>query len=440
MNTPILPADPTQALPTSRRSFLKAGVAAVSGFTLGFHLPAMAQKAGSAPAEAVDINAWIRITPDNQVVCEVARAEMGQGTSTSLPMMLAEELECQWADVRMEFASVSEHIARNKVYVTFATGGSRGTRDSQAVMRKAGAVAREILKAAAAQQWGVSITEVVAKAGRVSHAASQRSLTYGALATQAARQPVPESVKLKSPSEWRLIGKPIPRLDIPAKVNGSAVFGIDVRLSGMLYAAIVQCPVFGGAPASVDDAAVKNRRGVKKVVTGPDFVGVVADNWWRAQQAVKALKVSWDYKGQDKLDDAAVRKLLEVGTQAARPLRQEGDFAKAQTEVEGGKVVEAEYFVPYLSHFTLEPQNCTSLLQGDTLEVWAPTQNAEATLAVAAKTAGLPLQQVKVHRPYLGGGFGRRGGFQDFVRQSVQIAQALPGVPVKLLWSREEDM
>lgn len=440
MNTPILPPIPTQALTPSRRSFLKTGAAAATGFALGFHLPAMAQKAGPASSDAVDINAWIRITPDNQVVCEVARAEMGQGTSTSLPMMLAEELECQWADVRMEFASVSEHIARNKVYVTFATGGSRGTRDSQAVMRKAGAVAREMLKAAAAQQWGVPITEVVAKAGHVSHPASQRKLSYGALAAQAAKQPVPESVKLKAPSEWSLIGKPIPRLDIPAKVNGSAVFGIDVRLPGMLYAAIVQCPVFGGAPASVDDGAVKNRRGVKKVVTGPDFVAVVADNWWRAQQAAKALKVSWDYKGQDKLDDAAVRKLLEAGTQAARPLRQEGDFAKAQTEVGAGKVVEAEYFVPYLSHFTLEPQNCTSLLQGDTLEVWAPTQNAEATLAVAAKTAGLPVQQVKVHRPYLGGGFGRRGGFQDFVRQSVQIAQALPGVPVKLLWSREEDM
>lgn len=440
MNTPILPLIPSDVLPASRRSFLKAGAAAATSFALGFHLPAMAQKTGPTASDAVDINAWIRITPDNQVICEVARAEMGQGTSTSLPMMLAEELECPWADVRMEFASVSEHLARNKVYVTFATGGSRGTRDSQAVMRKAGAVAREMLKAAAAQQWGVPITEVVAKAGRVSHPASQRSLSYGALAAQAARQPVPESVKLKAPSEWGLIGKPIPRLDIPAKVNGSAVFGIDVRLPGMLYAAIVQCPVFGGAPASVDDGAVKSRRGVRKVVTGPDFVAVVADNWWRAQQAAKALKIAWDYKGQDKLDDAAVRKLLEAGIQAARPLRQAGDFAKAQAEVGAGKVLEAEYFVPYLSHFTLEPQNCTSLLQGDTLEVWAPTQNAEATLAVAAKTAGLPVQQVKVHRPYLGGGFGRRGGFQDFVRQSVQIAQALPGVPVKLLWSREEDM
>lgn len=440
MNLSYLPTIPADAAPTSRRRFLQAGAAAATGFTLGFHLPAMAQKIGSAPSDAVDINAWIRITPDNQVVCEVARAEMGQGTSTSLPMMLAEELECPWADVRMEFASVSEHIARNKVYVTFATGGSRGTRDSQAAMRKAGAVAREMLKAAAAQQWGVTVTEVVAKGGRVSHPASQRSLSYGALAAQAARQPVPESVKLKAPSEWRLIGKPVPRLDIPAKVNGSAVFGIDVRLPGMLYAAIVQCPVFGGAPASVDDGAVKSRRGVKTVVTGPDFVAVVADNWWRAQQALKALKVSWDYKGQDKLDDTAVRKLLEAGTQAARPLRQVGDFAKTQADMAAGKVVEAEYFVPYLSHFTLEPQNCTSLLQGDTLEVWAPTQNAEATLAVAAKTAGLPVQQVKVHRPYLGGGFGRRGGFQDFVRQSVQIAQALPGVPVKLLWSREEDM
>ncbi|MDD0814768.1 molybdopterin-dependent oxidoreductase [Curvibacter sp. HBC28] len=438
MNTPHA-ASP--ALLKSRRSFIQLGAASAAGLTLGFHLPVMAQKgAGSVSQEAVDINAWIRITPNNLVVCEVARAEMGQGTSTSLPMMLAEELECNWADVRMEFASVSEHLARNKVYVTFATGGSRGTRDSQAVMRKAGAVAREMLKAAAAQEWGVPVADCVAKAGRISHRASQRSLTYGALAAKAAQQPVPTSVRLKAPSEWTLIGQPIPRLDIPAKVDGSAVFGIDVRLPGMLYAAIMQCPVFGGSPATVDDTAVKNRRGVKKVVTGPDFVAVVADNWWRAQQAVKALKVAWDYKGQDKLDDLAVFKLLEAGTQAARPLRQDGDFAKALAEVGAGKVVEAEYFVPYLSHFTLEPQNCTAQVTGDRVEVWAPTQNAEATLAVAAKTAGVPPQNVKVNRPYLGGGFGRRGGFQDFVRQSVQIAQALPGVPVKLLWTREEDM
>ena len=424
----------------ARRGFLKAGAAGALGYTLGFHLPATAQKIEAAHPDAVDINAWIRITPDNQVICEVARAEMGQGTSTSLPMMLAEELECNWADVRMEFASVSEHFARNKVYVTFATGGSRGNRDSQAVMRKAGAVAREMLKAAAAQSWGVPVGQCVAHGGRVSHAASQRSLTYGALASKAAQQPVPESVSLKAPSEWTLIGTPVQRLDIPAKVNGSAVFGIDVRLPGMLHAAIVQCPVFGGSPASVDDSAVKNRRGVKKVVSGPDFVAVVADNWWRAQQAVKALKVGWDYKGKDKLDDPAIFKILEAGTQAARPLRQEGDFDKALADVGAGKVVEAEYYVPYLSHFTLEPQNCTALLKGDALEVWAPTQNAEATLAVAAKTAGLPIQNVQVHRPYLGGGFGRRGGFQDFVRQAVQIAQALPGTPVKLLWSREEDV
>jgi isoquinoline 1-oxidoreductase beta subunit len=424
----------------SRRGFLQAGAAVAAGFSLGFHLPSQAQKLAAPSGEAADINAWIRITPNNQVICEVARAEMGQGTSTGLPMMLAEELECNWSDVRMEFASVSEHLARNKVYVTFATGGSRGTRDSQAVMRKAGATAREMLKAAAAQEWGVAISECVAKAGRVTHTASKRSLTYGALAPKAAQQPVPDKVTLKSPSEWKIIGKPVARLDIPAKVNGSAVFGIDVRVPGMLYAAIVQCPVFGGAPTAVDETAVKNRRGVQKVVKGPDFVAVVAYNWWRAQQAVRALKVTWDYKGRDQLDDQGVVKILASGIEASRPLRQEGDFAQALASVGTGKVIEAEYFVPYLSHFTLEPQNCTALVKGDTVEVWAPTQNAEATQAMAAQTMGVPLQNVKVNRPYLGGGFGRRGGFQDFVRQSVQIAQTMPGVPVKLLWSREEDV
>lgn len=441
----LVPKRPVASGPAaSRRGFLQIGAAAAAaGFTLGFHLPGLAQHrqgAADADAEAVDINAWIRITPGNQVVCEVARAEMGQGTSTSLPMMLAEELGCHWRDVRMEFASVSEHLARHKVYQTFATGGSRGTRDSQAVMRHAGAVAREMLKAAAAQQWGVPAAECVAQGGQVLHAASRRRLSFGALAARAAQQPVPESVSLKAPSEWTLIGQSLPRLDIPAKVDGSAVYGIDVRLPGMLYAAIVQCPVFGGAPASVDDTAVRSRRGVKKVVQGPDFVAVVADNWWRAQQALKAIHIGWDYKGLDSLDDQGVWQVLREGLERARPLRQQGHFEQALAEVGQGRVIEADYQVPYLSHVTLEPQNCTSLLQGEALEVWAPTQNAEATLAVAARTAGLRPEQVRVHRPYLGGGFGRRGGFQDFVRQSVQIAQALPGVPVKLLWSREEDM
>ena len=433
----------------SRRSFLQrsasgAGAAWAGAFSLGFYLPpAAADKlATDGPrAGAVDINAWIRITPDNQVICEVARAEMGQGTSTSLPMMLAEELECRWEDVRMEFASVNEHLARNKVYVTFATGGSRGTRDSQLVMRKAGAAAREMLKAAAAERWGVAASELSAKLGKVSHAASKRSAHYGELAQAASLQKVPADIALKKPEQWTLIGKPLQRFDIPGKSDGSAVYGIDVRLPGMLYAALAQCPVFGGAPVSFDASAALSRRGVKKVVSGPDFVAVVADNWWRAQQALKSVKVVWDYKGGDKLNDATVMGVLEAGITDAKVMRADGDFEAAlASSGAGAKVIEADYFTPYLNHFTLEPQNCTAVVNGDRAEVWAPTQNAEATQAEAAKTLGVSVQNITVHRPYLGGGFGRRGSSQDFVRQALTIAKEVPATPVKLLWSREEDM
>lgn len=428
----------------SRRRFLQRSATGAGAFSLGFYLPpAIADKlATDGPhGGAVDVNAWIRITADNQVICEVARAEMGQGTSTSLPMMLAEELECRWEDVRMEFASVNEHLARGKVYLTFATGGSRGTRDSQLVMRKAGATAREMLKAAAAQRWGVAPAELSARMGKVTHSPSKRSATYGELAQDAATQKVPADIALKTPAQWTLIGKPLQRFDIPAKSNGSAIYGIDVRLPGMLYAALVQCPVFGGSPVSFDASAAMSRRGVKKVVSGPDFVAVVADNWWRAQQALKSLKVVWDYKGGDKLNDAGVMTALETGVADAQVMRADGNFEAALALAgSDAKVLDADYFTPYLNHFTLEPQNCTAVVHSELAEVWAPTQNAEATQAEAAKTLRVPLQNVTVHRPYLGGGFGRRGASQDYVRQAVLIAKELPGTPVKLLWSREEDM
>ena len=455
LHTTSAQANPIQSelAKPSRRGFLKqtsAGTVAAwtGGLSLGFYLPpAVADKlATDGPqAGAADIHAWIRISPDNRVFCQVSRSEMGQGTSTSLPMMLAEELECRWDDVRMEFASVNEHIARNKVYITFGTGGSRGTRDSQLVMRKAGATAREMLKLAAAQRWGVPVGELVAKQGKVSHAASKRSASYGELAASAAQQKAPSDITLKSPEQWTLIGKPLKRFDIPAKCDGSAISGIDVRVPGMLYAAIAQCPVFGGVPKSVDSAAILSRRGIKKVVTGPDFVAVVADNWWRAQQALKAVKVVWDYRGNEKLDDQAITQTLQSGVLAARSLRSEGDFEAtwaAAISAQAGeyKTVEAEYFTPYLNHFTLEPQNCTAWVKGDKAEVWAPTQSAEATLNEAAKTLGVPVENVTVHRPYLGGGYGRRGASQDYVRQSVLIARELGGTPVQLLWSREEDM
>ena len=438
---------------SSRRSFLKrssqgAIAAWGGGLSLGFYLPsAVANKLATDGPQAGtrDINAWVRISPENRVFCQVSRAEMGQGTSTSLPMMLAEELECRWEDVRMEFASVNEHLARNKVYITFSTGGSRGTRDSQLVMRKAGAAAREMLKAAAALRWAVPAEELIAKQGKISHIPSKRSATYGELASAAAQLKAPAEITLKAPEQWTLIGKPLKRFDIPAKCDGTAVYGIDVRVPGMLYAAIVQCPVFGGTPKSVEAAAALNRRGIKKVVTGPDFVAVVADNWWRAQQALKSVKVLWDYKGGEKLDDQAILQTLETGVGASKPLRSEGDFEAAWSAATGQqaaelKTMESDYFTPYLNHFTLEPQNCTAWVKGSLAEVWAPTQSAEATLYEAAKTLNLPTENITVHRPYLGGGYGRRGVSQDYVRQAVLIAREVEGTPVKLLWSREEDM
>jgi len=443
---------------SSRRHFLKftasAGISASTlGLTLGFHLPAQAQhmQGDDSDSNSQAINAWLSISPTNHVTCQVAQAEMGQGTSTGLPMMLAEELECEWSDVRIAFASVNKNTGAKYVEVNFATGGSKGIRNGQLIMRKAGATAREMLKAAAAQLWHVQIPELVAKDGRISHLASNRSTTYGALASAAAKLPVPHDVKLKPPSEWKIIGKSMPRFDIPAKTNGSAHFGIDARLPQMLYAAIAHCPVFGGAPQSVDTAALMLRRGVKKVVMGPTFVAVIADNWWRAQQALLSQKITWDFKGLDQLDDAAILKVLREDLSKTKPLRQIGHFetvwAQAPVQI-GTKLLEAEYFTPYLGHFTLEPQNCTALVelapngppQQAKITLWVPTQNAKASQAMAAKTLGIPEENVVVNRPYLGGGFGRRGNYQDFVNQAVLVAKEMPGVPVKLLWRREEDM
>ena len=423
----------------SRRQFLKASAALGGGFALEFSFPAGSAAAPTAPV--AEVNAWIVIHPDDRVVIRIARSEMGQGSLTALAQLVAEELDCDWAQVSTEFASPNEHFRRNRVWGSMSTGGSQGIRSSHDYVRKAGASARAMLVAAAAAQWQVLATACTAEKGLVTHAASGRTLRYGQLAAAAARLSPPAEVTLRDPKDWKIAGKPVRRLDIPDKVRGKPVFGVDVALPGMLHASIAQCPIFGGTVARVDASIAQAMRGVKKVVREDHFVAVIADSWWRANEALKKLVVEWRAGGNEKASNETIAAMLQEGL--ADPnlpqARKVGDAAAALAAA--ARVIEAEYHSPYLNHATMEPQTCTAWFRPDGfLEVWTSTQNGEASMAAAAEAAGLPLASIEVHKMMLGGGFGRRGGPQDFVTQGVTIAKAMPGVPVKLMWSREEDM
>ena len=425
---------------TSRRRFLKQSAAVGGGLTLGFHLPeATAAGATAAPAAGSEVNAWVVVRPDDTIVIRYARSEMGQGSSTAAPMMVAEELECDWKQVRMEFASPNEHIRRKRVWGNMISAGSFTIRTSQDYLRKAGAGAREMLVAAAAQRWGVAPSDCTAALGAVTHAPSGRRLTYGQVADAAARLEPPKTVKLKDPKDWKIIGKPMARFDIPDTVMARQRFGIDVQLPGLVYAAVVQSPVFGGKVKSVDAAKLQGQRGFIKVVPIEGGVAVVADNWWRAKEMAARLPIEWDDGGNRGVNSASIVEYLRAGfEQTGLPVaRKKGDVDQAFKTA--GKTIEAEYYTPYLAHATLEPQVCTALVKDGRVEVWAPTQNAEGTLMVAAATAGVAPENVEVHRMHVGGGFGRRASGQDFTRQSVTIAKAMEGTPVKMLWTREED-
>lgn len=426
-------------LNVTRRDFLKVSAAVGGGFALEFCFPAAAAMGGDTAA--TEVNAWIVIHPDDRVVIRIARSEMGQGSYTALAQLVAEELDCDWAKVSAEFASPNEHFKRNRVWGSMSTGGSMGIRTSQDYVRRAGASARQMLVAAAAGEWQVAADECRAENGVITHVPSGRQRRYGEVAAAAAKLTPPKDVKLRDPKDWKLAGKPVHRLDIPDKVLGKPVFGVDVSLPGMLHASIVQCPVFGGKAAGVDSAVAEKMRGVKKIVVKDDFVAVVADSWWRADQALKKLRIKWDDAGNGAIDNAAIEKMLREGL-AAPDLPQARSLGDATAAFKGAaKIVEAEYRSPYLNHATLEPQTCTAWLKPEGfLEVWPSTQNGEASMTAAAEASGLPLDKIEVHKMMLGGGFGRRGGPQDFVRQGVQIAMALPGVPVKMMWSRAEDM
>jgi isoquinoline 1-oxidoreductase beta subunit len=427
----------SQTFNAGRRDFLVKSAAVSGGLTLGIHLSGSVL-AADAPA-ITEVTHWIVIQPNDTVVIRIARSELGQGSFTGLAQLVAEELECDWSKVRSEYADVNEHVRRNRIFGSMSTGGSRSIRESQEYLRKAGASAREMLVAAAAQEWGVPAAECKAARSVISHP-SGKSTTFGKVAAAAAKMEVPKEPKLKDPKDWKLIGTSPPRFDIADKTTGKQIYAADVRLPGMLHASIVQCPVFGGKLKSYDDSGMRHEIGVKRVVAGEDWVAVVATNWWRANQALKQLPVEWDVGESGQVSSDSIMQFLRTGLDAkdVPVARKDGDAQAALADAV--KVVEAEYHAPYLNHATMEPQTATALVTDDKVEVWVGTQNGESTIAAASEAAGIPLENVIVHKMHAGGGFGRRGPHQEYTKQAVWIAQKMPGTPVRLQWSREEDM
>jgi isoquinoline 1-oxidoreductase subunit beta len=426
----------TDAGALNRRTFLARIAASGGALTLGFDLGHAATKPANAAAE---ITAWIVIAPDDEVTIRIAKSEMGQGVLTGLAMLVAEELECDWNKVRAELATPHDNLARDRVFGDMSTGGSRSIRNSEAMLHKAGATAREMLIAAAAARWRVATAECQAKAGMVTHTASGRSVRYGAIAEEAARVPPPTQVTLKDAKDWTLIGQPTRRLDAPDKVLGRTTYGMDLRLPGMLNAALVQCPVFKGALKSINGSKARDMPGVRKIVALKDAVAVVADTFWHAQKAADALTITWDDGHNGRVSSNSIADFVRSGLDA----RDAGVGCKTGNVTDAlasaAQRIEAEYAVPFLAHATMEPQNCTAHVTRDRVEIWVPTQHGEASLATAAQAAGVPTHNVVVHPLMLGGGFGRRGVVQDFVRYAVLIAKEV-GAPVKMVWSRQEDM
>jgi isoquinoline 1-oxidoreductase beta subunit len=436
----------------SRREFLIRSAAAGAGFALGLMVPALGRTAiaavdpaaedGPDVAEAPEINAWVVIQPDDTVIIRIARSEMGQGTLTGLAQLVAEELECDWSRVTTEYPTPGENLRRDRVWGSFSTGGSRGIRDSHAYVRKGGAVAREMLIQAAAEAWDVPVAECRAENSVITHLPTGRTTTYGKVASAAAELWPPEQVELKDPADWKLIGQPVKRLDTLDKLNGKQVYGADLQLPGMLNAAIKACPVFTGKLQSFDAAEVREMPGVRAVVAVEDnAVAVVADTWWQAKTALDALPVTWDKGPHADLSSADIDKMLDAGLTSDEQVFVGNANGDAKQGLAGAaRTIEAVYAYPYQNHATMEPMNATAVWTAERCEVWCPTQNGEAALEAAAEAAGLPITQCDVHKIHLGGGFGRRGAFHDFVTQAVSIAKQLPGTPVKLLWTREEDM
>jgi isoquinoline 1-oxidoreductase beta subunit len=451
----------------TRRKFMVTTAAVGGGLAFGFTFPNAAQAAviaggtpwyGANPFDGTELNAWIVVQPDNKCLIRVGQSEMGQGVFTALPMLVAEELECGWDNVVAEFADANRSIREGNIYQRMGTGGSGAVRNSRPYLQLAGATAREMLKEAAAQMWGVSRADLTAENGVVAHAASGQSATFGELAPAAAGIELGEEPAIKTPDQFTLLGQPLHRLDQGVKTTGQAIYGIDVKLPNMVYAATATCPVMGGRVVSYDASAVADLPGVVAVVefgaetNNPlglrNGVAVVADTYWRARTALAALPIEWDLG-----DGATVNSSdLHAGDLAALDAAEPGGVADggigdvqaaftaaamADPEV-GGGVIEADYSAPYQAHATMEPLNCTAQVAGDRVDIWMGTQNPPNALAEAAEIAGVDPENTFVHTCFLGGGFG--GRIRPEAATAVAIAQQLDGRPVKVIWSREDDM
>lgn len=428
------PGGPVGAPTLTRRAFIGSS----AGLVVGFHIPFAA--AAAAPATP-EVNAWVVVKPDDTVVIRIARSEMGQGTLTGLAQLVAEELDADWARVTTEYPTPGQNLARKRVWGNFSTGGSRGIRESHDYVRRGGATARALLVQAAANAWQVPAGECRTAAGVISHPPSGRSTRYGQVAAAAARLVPPAEVALKDPKDWKIAGKPLARLDTRDKLTGAQLYGSDLKLPGLLNAAIRDCPVFGGRLKSYDEKAIAQRPGVKKVLrVGDSAVAVVADTWWRAKTALDALPIVWDEGPHAQVQSADIAALLQGGLDAPQAVvgHSVGDARGALAGA--ARTLEAVYSYPFQHHATMETMNATALYTPDKCEVWTPTQNGEAALAATAEAAGLPPEKCEVYKLLLGGGFGRRGATHDWVTQAVQIARQMPGTPIKLIWSREEDM
>jgi isoquinoline 1-oxidoreductase beta subunit len=419
-------------LAVDRRGFLRTGAGALGGLLIGCYLPERRKLAADTAVAGNKLNAFVLVGNDDRVTLYIHKAEMGQGTVTSLSMLLAEELECDWSKIRTEFPGV------DRVYGGFqGVVGSQSIRTSYTSLRQAGAQAREMLVAAAAQQWGVDKSACRAENSKVINTATSDELTYGSLAEAAAKMPPPSNVALKDPSQFKIVGKSRKRLDTPAKVDGSLTFGIDVRLPKMLYAVVERCPVFGGTVASFDDSKTKATPGVKSVVKISNGVAVIADSTWAAMEGRRKLTVQWD-EGKvaahstpgitQSFADAAAEFETQRGTNTGLP----------KILATCAKRIDALYQTPYLAHAPMEPLNCTAWVRSDSADVWASTQMQSGAQQIAAQKTGLPAAKVQIHSEYMGGGFGRRGGV-DYIGEAVEVAKTVD-VPVKVTWSREDDM
>jgi isoquinoline 1-oxidoreductase subunit beta len=429
----------------TRRAFVVSSGAAGGGLALGLTMPsdAGAQKAATGAA-GTEVTAWVVIKPDDTCVIRMARSEMGQGTITGLAQLVAEELECDWKKIRYEYPTPGQSHARKRIWGEMGTGGSRGIRMSHDLVRRGGAAARQMLLTAASEQWKVPVGELTVANGIVTHAATRRAISYGKLADAASKitPPDPKSITLKEPKDWKLVGKPMKRLDTADKLNGTKKYAIDVSLPGMLNAAIKAAPVHGTKIVSYDETKVATMPGVRKVVkVDAVTMAVVADTWWQAKKAIDALPIVYEDTPNSRVSSATVaahmKEGLNPGAASVHAGAANGDFAAAFASA--AKKVTAVYSTPFLSHACMEPMNCTARMTLERAEIWVPTQNGEASHAALSEASGLPLDKCEVYKMDLGGGFGRRGGTQDYVRQATSIAKQMIGTPIKMVWSREED-